>query len=342
MMRFWPGVVLALLCAATPAQAALTLCNRTSYVLYTATAAVKGSQAQVQGWTRIAPGDCQVARSENLTADTYMVHARSSRAHGGPARAWGGKTAICVRDADFRTTQPIAPAMCKDDGTFALPFAPVAKGDHGNWTMTLDEAPALPSLTAAQLAGVKRLLRDNGYDVGPLDGMPDKKTGVALTAFRKRFHAEKADNAHLFAILESEALKTNAPAGYTICNDSKVLLQAALAQTDKNTIAVRGWWPVPPGACARAVTTPLAKSSYYLFARRKDGVPVLGGSEKFCIAPTAFEIRERGNCPAHAQTEAGFVLTQTNGVTGYVAHIGDKGLLPGGGAPAKPQATISK
>jgi uncharacterized membrane protein len=335
MRRLWLGVALALLCAATPAQAALTLCNRTSTVLYAATAATRGAQTQVQGWTRIVPGDCQVARAEDLVAQTYLVHARSSLAHSGPAKAWGGKLPICARDGNFNFNLP-ARAPCKEDGTFALPFAPLATGGRRSWTMTLDESPALPSLMAAQLAGVRRLLHDNGYDVGPLDGAPDKKTGAALTAFRKQMRfADKAGNPELFMALEQQASRTNAPAGYTICNDGKGLMEAALAETDKGKISVRGWWTVPPGACARASTTPLARADYYLFARHKDGKPVLGGAEKFCIAPTAFEIRERGNCASRNQAEAGFLRTPTNGQAGTVAHVGDKGLLPGG-APAKP------
>jgi len=340
MMRLWLGVAVALLCAATPAQAALTLCNRTSFVLYAATAVAKGPQAQapmtqVQGWTRIAPGDCQVARSENLAAQTVLVHARSSLAHSGPAKAWGGKLPICVKDANFHFSQP-ARAACKEDGAFTLPFAALATGGRPSWTMTLDETPALPSLMAAQLAGVRRLLHDNGYDVGPLDGVPDKKTGVALAAFRKQMRfPERAGNPELFMALEREASKTNAPAGYTICNDGKTLLEAALAETDKNKTFVRGWWTVPPLACARAVTTPLANGGYYLFVRHKDGKPVLQGTEIFCVAPTAFEIKDRGNCASRGQAQAGFVRTQTKGQAGYVAHIGETGLIPGG-APAKP------
>ena len=97
---------------------------------------------------------------------------------------------------------------------------------------------------------------------------------------------------------------------------------------------VHGWWAVPAGGCARALTTPLS-GDYYLFARRKDGMPAAGGAEKFCIAPTAFEIHERGNCASRGQAEVGFLRTQTKGLAGYVAHVGDKGLLPSG-APARP------
>jgi uncharacterized membrane protein len=323
-----------LLFAATPADAALTLCNRTSYVLYAATAAIKSPQAQTQGWTRIAPGDCQVARKEDLTAETYLVHARSSLAHSGPARAWGGNFPMCVRDTNFTLSQSVTMAACSTEGTFALPFATLDTGGRNSWTMTLDEQPGLPTLPAAQLAGAKRLLRDNGYEVGPIDAAVSRQTGTALAAFRRKMNfAPQAGNTELFLALENEARKRNSPAGYTACNDGKTVLEVALAEVDKGKPASRGWWTVAPGACARLRTTALATGNYFLLARRKDGTVVAGGPEKFCIAPTAFEIRERGNCASRRQTEAGFVPTQTGGQAGFTARIGDKGLIaPSAGA----------
>ena len=319
---------LALLCAAGPSEAALTLCNSTSYVLYAATAAIKTPQSQTQGWTRVAPGECQVARKEALTAETYLVHARSSLSHSGPARAWGGGFPMCVKDADFNIVQSGAMAACSAEGSFALPFAALDTGGRPNWTMTLDEQPALASLTAAQLAGAKRLLRDNGFDPGPIDGSTSKLTGVALTAARRKFAAEKLDNVTLFARLESEARQTNAPSGYTVCNDADAPLDVALAEVSKGKAVSRGWWTVPRGACARTSTAPLAKdAAYYLFARRKDGTPVASGKEMFCIAPTAFEISTRGSCADRKQQEAGFVRTQTGGLGGYTARIGKAGMV---------------
>lgn len=329
-MKLAAGIAAAmLLFAVTPAEAALTLCNRTSYVLYAATAAIKSPQTQTQGWTRVAPGECQVARKEALTAETYLVHARSSLAHGGPARAWGGSFPMCVRDTNFSFNQSVTMAACSTEGTFALPFAALDTGGRSNWTMTLDEQPALPSLPAAQLAGVKRLLRDNGYETGPIDPTVSRPTGIALAAFRKKMRfSDKAGNTELFHALENEARKSNAPAGYTVCNDGKAVLDVALGELDKGKPAAsRGWWTVAPGACARLLTAPLAGNAYYLLARRKDGTVVTGGPEKFCISPTAFDVHERGNCATRRQAEAGFVRTQTGGQPGYTARIGDKGLI---------------
>jgi uncharacterized membrane protein len=321
----WLGL-LALAAMTAPAHAALTLCNRTSYILYAATTAIQSPRSETEGWTRIAPGDCQIARKEPLTAETYLVHARSSLAHSGPARAWGGAYPVCVKDANFSIKQAVTQPYCTAEDTFALPFAPVDNHGKSVWTMNFDETPAM-SLTEAQLAGVKRLLKDNGYAIARIDGKPDKSTGAALSDFRKRMHfAADAGNAELFAALEKQARNRIAPAGYTICNETGEALLAALGQNDGGKPVSRGWWTVEPGACAKTITTPLNGAPVYLLAQRKSGGTLVGGAQRFCTTTSAFEIRGNENCGARGFAELGFAATPTQGRNGYVAHIGAAGL----------------
>jgi uncharacterized membrane protein len=192
--------------------------------------------------------------------------------------------------------------------------------------MNFDEAPAM-SLSEAQLAGVKRLLADNGYKINRIDGRPDKATGAALVGFRKRMQfGLNAGNAELFGALEREARKKIAPSGYTVCNESRDPLLVALGQIEKNEPVSRGWWKVQPDACARAVTTPLNTAAVFLLAQKKNGGTLVGGSRKFCTTAVAFEIRGAENCTARGLTESGFAATPTKGQAGYVAHIGPAGL----------------
>jgi uncharacterized membrane protein len=309
-----------------PAQAALTLCNRTSYILYAATSAIQSPKSQTRGWTRIAPGDCQVARKEALNGESYLVHARTSLAHSGPPRAWGGAYPVCVKDADFTIQQAVTAPYCSADDTFPLPFAALDNHGKANWTMDFDEQPAM-SLTQAQLAGVKRLLKDNGYAIARIDDRPDKATGAALADFRKRMHfAADAGNAELFTALEQQARKKTAPAGYTVCNDGREALLVALGQIDKGTAASQGWWTVEAGACAKAITAPLDSDWVYIMAQRKSGGTLVGGPQRFCTTMAAFEIRGNANCTARGFTQSGFAATRTKGLAGYVAHVGPAGL----------------
>ncbi len=323
---FGASLLLAGLAAPLPAQAALNLCNRTGYILYAATAAIQSPRSETQGWTRLAPGECQVARKEPLAAESYLVHARSSLAHSGPARAWGGAYPMCVKDGNFTIRQTGAQAACTAEGTFALPFAPVVTGGRSVWTMNFDEQPVM-SQTQAQLAGVKRLLKDNGYPIARIDGKPDKATGAALVDFRKRMRfAPTAGNAELFAALENEARSKIAPAGYTICNDSHDALLVALGQIERGKPVSRGWWTVAGGACARALTNPLSGDTVYLLAQRRNGGTLVGGAQRFCTTAAPFEIQGNSNCAARGLTESGFAPTPTKGLSGFIARIGAAGL----------------
>ena len=324
-MRLGLPIALALLLFPSIAHAELKLCNRTSYILYAATAQVSGAASQTRGWTRLAPGDCQVAIAGALSKQSTLVYARSSLAHSGPQRAWGGNFPSCVRDANFNLRQTVITPYCTASGSFSVPFAAIDNRGRPDFLMNFDEQPALPSLIAAQLAGVKRLLKDNGFSVGQFDGKPDKATGKALTEFRARMHfAPGAGNDALFAALEKEAQKKNAPAGYTVCNDGKDELLVAIGESTAKGQDSRGWWRIAGGACARTITTPLNSDAVWLLAQKINGATVASGPDKFCVTPQEFDIQRRGDCASRGLVEAGFAKTVTRGQAGYVAHVGLK------------------
>lgn len=329
-MRHLLAALAFLLCWTGAAQADLKLCNRTSYILYAATSQVSGATSQTQGWTRLVPGDCALALKGSLARQSTLVYARSSLAHSGPQRAWGGEFPSCVRDANFSLKQTVITPYCSGGASFSVPFAAVDSRGKPDFTMNFDEQPVFKSLLAAQLAGVKRLLTDNGYKVGAINGGPDKATGKALADFRARMHfAPTAGNVELFAALESEAQKKTAPAGYTVCNDGKEELLVAMGEANAKGQVSRGWWRVAGGACARTITQTLASDAIWLLAQTGAGAVVKGGPGKFCVTPQEFEIRGRGNCAGRGAAEAGFAKTVTRGLPGYVAHIG--------GPPAQPR-----
>ena len=325
-MRYGLIAALLLVLLPHPAKADLKLCNRTSYVLHAANSTIKNTDSLTKGWIRVIPGDCATAIKGPLTA-SYLVYARSSLAHAGPQRAWGGAFPVCVKDNDFVLHQAVTQPYCAAPDTFALPFAPVNFKNRRDWTMNFDESPALPSLIAAQLTGVKRLLSDNGYKVGAIDGQPSKPTGAALADFRKKMQFKTGDgNDVLFAALEKRAETMTAPQGYAVCNDSAEPLLAAIAQAGPGKPESRGWWRIAPKACARMIATALT-GPVYLLAQKLSGVAAVSGSEKFCTTSVTFDVESRGNCAARGLSESGFAATARAGLAGYVAHIGAQGLV---------------
>src|SRR3979409_205670 len=87
-------------------------------------------------------------------------------------------------------------------------------------------------------------------------------------------------NAALFTALEQEARKKIAPAGYTICNETRDPLLVALGRKEAGpksppgispAVSVsHGGWTVQPASCAKALTAPLHSETVYLLAQKKN------------------------------------------------------------------------
>jgi uncharacterized membrane protein len=311
-----------------PASAALNICNQTSYILYTAGGYQAGANMFTRGWTRIVPGDCAAVFPDPLTAPTYYIYAKSSQAHSGLARAWGGNLRLCAKDANFALQSPLTVPGCQGDDTFQLPFAALATHGNKSWTTTLTESPLIPSLDVARVAGIERLLNDIGYKVGPDDANGNKSRDDAMIAFRKHMKlSETASNADLYAALETEALKASAPAGYSVCNDSDGDVWTAIGLKSGANWVSRGWWKVPPAGCAKTITDPLATDKVYLLVENHTNAYLVKGPMKFCITNIEFEVFGTDKCASRGLTEAGFAVTDVKGRAGYAAHVGKDGLL---------------
>ena len=331
LSRFAFALFTPVFCAvfSAPASAALNLCNRTSYVLYAATAQTADGQIATHGWTRVAPGACAIAVPGPLAASGYEVYARTSRAHRGPAHEWGGTDRRCVKDTDFSLKLPDGGDRCPSGDSFAVPFARLDTKGQANWTTTFTLSPAIATLAAARDAGIARLLSDIGYK--PKAG--GNWVPAALTRFRLKLRLPPdAGSADLFDALETEAMKVSAPAGYAICNDTDAPFWAALGEKSGKAWRARGWWQVMPGACAQAITQPLAADKIYLLAERQNGVKLVSGRENFCVTNITFEVEGRERCKERGLKAAGFAATDTRGRSGFVAHVGENGLLPAVGA----------
>jgi uncharacterized membrane protein len=320
------AVVLAFALATPPAHASLRLCNRTSYVLYTATVSAGISDALAQGWTRVVPGSCRIAIQGDLAASAYYVYARTSSAHSGAPRTWNGNANFCVKDTNFSLGLPLLSSHCPALDMYKLPFAAIATHHMRSWTTTFREAPDFDSMKSAERAGFKRLLVDNGAKIGASGS--DKAEEAALTLFRKRLRlSDKASTADLFDALETEAMKTAAPIGYTVCNDTDKPVWAAIAQTKGAVAVARGWWTVAAGGCAKTVTDSVANANIYLRVEKAKGVALVSGPEQFCVTAIEFEIQGRERCAARGLTDAGFAKTNPKGAPGFVAHVSADGLV---------------
>ncbi|HLY04834.1 MAG TPA: DUF1036 domain-containing protein [Rhizomicrobium sp.] len=319
------GLLTGALLYASPAAADFRVCNQTSFVLYAAVGYEAGVQMLTRGWTRVRPGECGTALQGSLNQPTYFLYARSSRAHSGPARAWGGRIRLCAKETNFAIDVPVGSARCASDDAFLVPFASVATGHKASWSTTLTEATHFATPASARAAAITRLLGDIGYK------LVTTPLGVAraLTDFRSRMRlpATPGDN-DLLDALETEALKSSAPSGYTVCNDGQGEIWAAIGLRLSRGNASRGWWDVPAGACARVLTRPLNTKAVYVHATKVGNPNLASGPTTFCTEHGSYELSAGAKCSGQQRSLMGFAETETDGLSGYVAHIGNAGLLP--------------
>ena len=302
-----------------PAHAGLKLCNQTSYIVYAAIAYPSAPDIVTRGWTRIVPGACEMAISSALAAPAYYVYARTSEAHAGKARIWGGTNEFCARGTNFTLAAQAGLPGCGDD-SFPVPFAKLDTEGKESWITTFTESAHIKNLPDARTAGIDRLLRDNGY-------RNDRTTALAEFRARMKLPADAGDR-DLFDALETGAMKQAAPAGYSICNDGASAIWAALGTKSGGKWLTRGWWKVMPGACAHAITDALPAGKVYLHAEGHGNHHLVSGPAKLCVASITFEVTMSGDCKHQGLIEAGFAATHTKGLSGYAAHIGEDGLLP--------------
>jgi uncharacterized membrane protein len=324
----WLNALL-ILCAAsmfaTPAAAALHLCNRTSYILYAATGTASSAVVTTQGWVRLAPGSCHTAIASDLGPDTF-VYARTSPAHNGPSHEWGGTLSLCARKSDFKLETPAGANHCTAADAHMMPFKRLEANGSKDWTTTFTQSPPLASAAAARRAGFARLLADLGYR---LKGDEPADLKPALQNFRLRMNIIPGSGpAAVFDALETHAMKVTSPAGYSVCNDTSESLWAALGYTSAKGWSSHGWWQITAGTCAQLLAHPLDTRKIYLLAERKNDTRIVTGKTDFCVADITFDVEKRSGCKARGLTSAGFALTDTHGRSGFTVHISEDGILP--------------
>lgn len=311
---------------AFPAKADYRLCNATSYALAGAIAlqsdpADVHSEWHSQGWVRILPGACAPVLAGPIRAGSYHVFARSIEAHQGPVKYFSGNERFCTLPGDFAIT---GRENCAMRGYESNNFIRVETNSGDEWTTTFSE-PRNYTLERARVAGVQRLLRDNGFRIARIDGIAAKATQRAIMAFQRaagRQPTGMIDEALLGALIEG-AEREHDRLGLDICNRTSHLAWAAIGVEAKEQGLSSGWIRIEPKACVKAVKGRLAPGGYSVYAEAVDEKGMIAkengralvwsGSETYCTKTTRFEIRGREACAARGYDEKKFMPIRTGG-----------------------------
>jgi uncharacterized membrane protein len=315
-----------LVLAATPAQAELTLCNRTSYRVDAAVGLEKRANVATRGWFRIDPGACRQVVDGALDADMVYVHARTPPVYGSAPMPQAGHAELCIRDGDFEIANARGCPVKQQARFTAAQPAESAKGPAVNLAEEADYDDA-----QARLAGIQRLLTIAGYDANPIDGVQGAKTQTALTKFLndRKLPADAPSKPDFFDTLLTAAANPEG-IGFSWCNDTKYPVMAALGIVEMGTIVTRGWYRVAAGQCLRPDLHG-DPHRLYSFAEAVDGngrairqgdAPLAwGGAVALCTRDGKFELSDHKDCAARGLNSAGFAAIDVGGQPSTTVHF---------------------
>jgi uncharacterized membrane protein len=326
------------------APAGWQLCNETSYVLEAATGKPNGRAIQVRGWLRLRPGQCVLAAGAPLTKGKHYVFARTSMAHRGGRREWGGEARLCVdRTRGFEANSP---PVCSELSYEERKFREVQINKRESWRTSFSEATPY-TIYGARTAGIQRLLADAGYDTQAVSGgINARRAQTAIQRFRAEANLPSgATEDQIIDELERRAQRRSNLIGLQLCNRTPGRLWAAIARRRGEGWESRGWWSLPPGDCARTIDEPLLQGSYFVhaFMESAQGERYLAtGGDTFCTSPSRFAIIGRENCEARYYDTALFVGIASDGREGLIVDFREGEFLRPGVKPepvGAPKAT---
>jgi uncharacterized membrane protein len=310
------------------------ICNETTFVLEAATGRPDGRSIQVQGWTRLRPGECRVAVGAPLARGTHYLYARTSSAHRGGRRQWAGDARLCVDPtAQFQIENP---PRCTDTYEERR-FRRVQINKRDTWRTSFSEATQYSQSRARQL-GLQRLLEDAGYDVREgRRGVDPRRIAQAIAQFRASARlSPTATEDQLIDALETAARRRAGQVGLTLCNRTRGRVWTAVARRRGEGWESRGWWALAPGGCVRTIDEVLIQEVYYVHAslQTPEGPRYLAaGGEPFCTSPARFAILGREHCEARYYETTLFTRIGARDRDGLVVDFEDRDFLETGVEP---------
>ena len=298
---------------ATPAQAELTLCNRTSYRMEAAIGLEKRANVETRGWFRLDPGECRQVLNGPLDVDMVYLHSRTPPVYGSAPQPKNGQADFCTRKDDFDIANARNCPVSQQAHFSAAKPSDSPKGPVVNLAEEADYDDV-----QARLAGIQRLLVIAGYDAYPIDGVQGAKTQAAIAKFLndRKLPADIVTTPKFFDTLV-EAARSPEGIGFTWCNDTKYAVMASIGIVEMGAIVTRGWYRIDPGQCVRP---DLRGDPHRLYSyaeavdangrvvKRGDGTLSWGGTVALCTRDGRFEIADHKDCAARGLNSAGFAV----------------------------------
>jgi uncharacterized membrane protein len=295
-------------------------CNKTSYEIQVAVGIRQNTGFwATRGWWPVQAGECKAVIKGKLSQSSYYTFAKSSFAHAGPIRMWGGNQTLCTGKGQFEATSD-GTEQC-GPGLEPQGFAKIETGGKPSWTTILSESPAYKTSEQARIAGLQRLLNDLGRYQGDIDGVVTPKFSEALALARTAYGIPATDDvATIYNKLHAEAMKAQTALGLTFCNRTQDVVWAALARETQGKKVSKGWWHLQPGQCEKVIRDRLGERFVYAFAEHSgEGTDQpWKGQFNFCTRAQVFEIEGAEDCEGRGFKKTGFLQIDTGGQAGAI------------------------
>ncbi|WP_026942408.1 DUF1036 domain-containing protein [Hellea balneolensis] len=298
------------------------ICNETSYILRLATAYMRGGKISPKGWEKSRPGEC-IAQSVPLNSPRY-IFAESDSVHQGGIREWAGNVPLCISEKSFTAD---ASQSCQLQNLKTQNYLAVDPSDPQTTFIEPDNFGK-----NAATAGMQRLLKDSGYKITRIDGVPGRRTMRTIADFKKDNKLDKnIENNALIDTMAKTAKARQDEIGLEVCNNSSGKIWTAVATRDDGDWKSRGWWSIARGECLRPLTKTLQGTDAHYYALAENIITTVDGREagpdkrlrsvattpaQFCVAEAKFSALGRDYC-----TEAGYAVanfrplpTDTDGI----------------------------
>lgn len=277
-----------------------SICNETSFMLRVANATLREGNVKAKGWQEIQPGQC--LEEKVVRNAPRLLYAESLKLHRGGIREWKGNIPLCVAEEDFVSD---ATQDCEKAGLQTRKYFAVKPGEQST---TLIEPADFGD--KAQIAGTQRLLRDTGYRITSIDGLPGRRTSRSIEDFIKAEKLEtEPEGEDLIEALAEVATATKNKVGFEVCNQGTTRIYSAIGLQQNGNWTSKGWWAIDPEQCVRPITMPLKDIEAHYYALKE--APSTDADEKsedlrlrsvatvpaqFCIAEAQFSALGRDYC----------------------------------------------
>ncbi|WP_409433284.1 DUF1036 domain-containing protein [Litorimonas sp. RW-G-Af-16] len=298
------------------------ICNETSFILRTAHGMSENGEVILRGWKDVNPGACLTEMYTDPNAPRFL-YAESLPLHRGGIREWKGTVELCASPDPFEAKATDECALNNLETQLYLAVRPSES------RTTLIEPAEYGG--KAETAAIQRLLRDAGYQVTKIDGLPGRRTSKSLAEFKKDAELDKnVDGEALINALRDAAQESIKAVGIELCNDGTSKIWSAIAIREDGSWQSRGWWDVEPESCTHMFTKPLDGTEAHIYALQENIDPenprevkadkrlrsISATPAQFCIAESRFSALGREFCAEGGYTVANFrpVPTEEDGV----------------------------